>query len=678
MNDRLFSLCTPCPDGFTFCREFRAHDFRRAPFALYAPSLEAARDFLGHHLPRLSGVILVPGNALYSEELAPLVLQIVVSPAMLPYLADFAAHQLVQIDRRVSAEDLRSFLVLENERLELNSQRASEDFSRFRASLLHEVEERRSAERQLAESEELLRLIMSSTVEAIYGINTEGYCTFANESCLKLLGYTHIGEVLGRNMHDLIHHHTADGQPIPAAECRIFEAVREGAGATVTDEFFFRNDGSCFPVEYSSYPIRKDGTIVGAVVTWRDITERRRAEEVLRETQELFTLFMKYTPVYTFIKQIEGEKSRVIQISDNYIDMVGRPAEELRGCTMDEMFPEDFARKITDDDLAVVSAGKVVQLDENFNGRHYTTIKFPIIREGKSDLIAGFTIDITERRRAEEEHRAMEKQLLHAQKLESLGVLAGGIAHDFNNILTAIIGNAELALMWIDKGSRATDNLKRIEQAASRAADLAKQMLAYSGKGKYIVVNIDLNRLLEEMRHMIEVSISSKALLHLNLASPLPMVEADATQLRQIVMNLVINASEAIGDGGGEIAITTGSRECDRDYLKNILPGEDIPAGLYVYLEVADSGCGMDRETMTKLFDPFFTTKFTGRGLGMAAVQGIVRGHKGAIEVQSEPGKGSSFKILLPAIPMRIHQHAGTAVAAERSDQENGPWRDIP
>ena len=673
MNDRLFSLCTPCPDGFTFCREFRAHDFRRAPFALYAPSLEAARDFLGHHLPRLSGVILVPGNALYSEELAPLVLQIVVSPAMLPYLADFAVHQLVQIDRRVSAEDLRSFLVLENERLELNSQRASEDFSRFRASLLHEVEERRSAERQLAESEELLRLIMSSTVEAIYGINTEGYCTFANESCLKLLGYTHIGEVLGRNMHELIHHHTADGQPIPVDECRIFKAFREGAGATVSDELFFRTDGSCFPVEYSSYPIRKDGTIVGAVVTWRDITERRRAEEVLRETQELFTLFMKYTPVYTFIKRIEGEKSRVIQISDNFIDMVGRPAEELRGRTMDEMFPEDFARKITDDDLAVVSAGKMIQLDENFNGRNYTTIKFPIIREGKSDLIAGFTIDITERTRAEEERRAMEKQLLHAQKLESLGVLAGGIAHDFNNILTAIIGNAELALMRIGRGEPATDNLNRIEQAASRAADLARQMLAYSGKGKYIIENIDLSRLLEGMRHMIEVSISSKAQLRLNLTNPLPMVEADATQMRQIVMNLVINASEAIGDGSGEIAITTGSRECDRDYLKNILPGEDLPAGLYVYLEVADSGCGMDTETMAKLFDPFFTTKFTGRGLGMAAVQGIVRGHKGAIEVQSEPGKGSSFKILLPAIPMRIYQQAGAAGTADRCGQKNNP-----
>jgi len=170
MNDRLFSLSTPCPDGFIFCREFRPGDFRRAPFALYAPSAEVASGFLADYLPRLAGVILIPGEHLASEELAPLVSQITVSPAMLPYLADFAAHQLQQLNRRISSEERRSFLTLEKERLELDNQRASEEFSRFRDSLLHEIEERRATERQLAESEELLRLIMSSTVEAIYGV----------------------------------------------------------------------------------------------------------------------------------------------------------------------------------------------------------------------------------------------------------------------------------------------------------------------------------------------------------------------------------------------------------------------------------------------------------------------------------------------------------------------------
>jgi PAS domain S-box-containing protein len=649
MNDRIFSLCTPCPDGFSFCREFRSRDFRRAPFVLYAPSAEAGREFLGLQLERMAGVVLIPGDRISSEEVAPLVLQIVVSPAMLPYLADFARHQLVQLDQRINSEERSTLLTLENERLELDNQRASEDSSRFRASLMHEMEERRAAEKQLAESEELLRLIMSSTVEAIYGLNTEGVCTFANESCLKLLGYSHIGEVLGRNIHDMIHYRSPDGTPIPVDECRIFKAFREGHGVTVTDEFFWRRDGSYIPVEYSSYPIRKGGTIVGAVVTWRDVTARKKAEEALLETQELFSLFMKHSPVYTYIKQMEGNQSRVIQISDNFIDMIGKPAEECRGRVMEELFPADFARKITDDDLGVMHSGKVIQLDEELNGRWYTTIKFPIIREGRNNLIAGFTIDVTERKQAEDERLSMEQQLLHAQKLESLGVLAGGIAHDFNNILMAIIGNADLALMRINKESPVVENLHRIELAAARAADLAKQMLAYSGKGKFVVENLDLNLLLEDMLHMLEVSISKKAVLRFNLYRPLPPVEADATQMRQIIMNLVINASEAIDDKSGVIAITTGCMDCDRNYLKDVWLNENLTGGLYVYLEIADSGCGMDKEIMAKLFDPFFTTKFTGRGLGMAAVLGIVRGHNGAIKVYSEPGKGTSFKVLLPA-----------------------------
>ena len=257
--------------------------------------------------------------------------------------------------------------------------------------------------------------------------------------------------------------------------------------------------------------------------------------------------------------------------------------------------------------------------------------------------------DISQMKRAEEERQKLEQQLLHTQKLESLGVLAGGIAHDFNNILTAIIGNADLALMRVSPESPAVDNLQRIEKAASQAADLAKQMLAYSGKGKFVIESLDLNRLLEEMLHMLQVSISKKAVLRLNLARPLPTVEADATQMRQIIMNLVINASEAIGDRSGVIAVTSGSMECDSAYLKSVWLSEGLEDGRYVYLEISDNGCGMNQETMSKIFDPFFTTKFTGRGLGMAAVLGIVRGHRGAIKVYSEPGRGTSFKVLLPA-----------------------------
>jgi PAS domain S-box-containing protein len=279
---------------------------------------------------------------------------------------------------------------------------------------------------------------------------------------------------------------------------------------------------------------------------------------------------------------------------------------------------------------------------------------------GKRQMVAVMQ-DVSARKKSEEEHRRLEEQMLHAQKLESLGVLAGGIAHDFNNILMAIIGNADLALMRINKESPAVENLRQIEKASARAADLAKQMLAYSGKGKFVVENLDLNLLLEDMLHMLEVSISKKAVLRLNLTQALPTVEVDATQLRQIVMNLVINASEAIGEKSGVIAISTGCMDCDRNYLQNVWLSENLGEGMYVYLEVADTGSGMTRETMNRIFDPFFTTKFSGRGLGMAAVLGIVKGHKGAIRIYSEPGKGTTLKVLLPASsrPLEMfHQEA--------------------
>lgn len=174
-------------------------------------------------------------------------------------------------------------------------------------------------------------------------------------------------------------------------------------------------------------------------------------------------------------------------------------------------------------------------------------------------------------------------------------------------------------------------------------------MLAYSGKGKFVVEPLDLGRVVEEMLHMLEISISKQAVLRLNLAENLPSVEADATQLRQVILNLVLNASEAIGKRSGVISITTGAMQCDGDYLKDLWLDEGIGEGLYVFCEVADTGCGIARDQIARIFDPFYTTKFTGRGLGMAAVLGIVRGHRGAIKVYSELGRGTTFKILLPA-----------------------------
>ncbi|MBL8622841.1 MAG: response regulator [Myxococcales bacterium] len=249
--------------------------------------------------------------------------------------------------------------------------------------------------------------------------------------------------------------------------------------------------------------------------------------------------------------------------------------------------------------------------------------------------------DVTER-------RSLELKVQHSQKLESLGVLAGGVAHDFNNLLVGILGNAGLAMMQLRPESPVAPLLKAIETAALRAADLTRQMLAYSGRGRFVIEPISLNGVIEEMVHLLGTVISKKAILRFELSADLPVVDADATQIRQVLMNLVTNASDAIGDQSGVIAIRTGTTMVGPDELHDSYD-QVLPEGTYVYCEVSDTGVGMDAATRARIFDPFFTTKFTGRGLGLAATLGILRGHHGAIHVDSEPGQGARFRVLLPA-----------------------------
>ena len=250
--------------------------------------------------------------------------------------------------------------------------------------------------------------------------------------------------------------------------------------------------------------------------------------------------------------------------------------------------------------------------------------------------------DVTERRRA-------EAALRQAQKLESLGVLAGGIAHDFNNLLTAILGNTEVALERTRDNPVLQQVLHRVEATTQRGADLARQLLAYAGKAHFAVRPLDLNAIILEMGDLLSVSISKKVAIRRDLQPGLPPVEADAAQFQQVVMNLVINASEAIGDRAGQITLRTRAVELNQAQLAAGFPGQVLEPGPYVRLEVEDDGCGMDVDTIGRIFDPFFTTKFTGRGLGLSAMLGIVRGHRAGIHVESTAGKGTTFTLLFPA-----------------------------
>ncbi len=269
--------------------------------------------------------------------------------------------------------------------------------------------------------------------------------------------------------------------------------------------------------------------------------------------------------------------------------------------------------------------------------------------DGALRFLEGLAIDISALKAAEAQKLAFERKLLETQRLESLGVLAGGIAHDFNNLLTAMLGNAELARESLGEGGRGAEHLDHIEQAARRAADLCQQMLAYAGKKELRSRPLDLSDLVRSTTTLLRVSVRRNTRLDLQMAAGLPTVLADPAQLQQIVMNLVLNAAEAIGDKPGEITVTTFVRQADAADLRTALHQPELPSGDYVGLEVKDTGCGMSAETRSRIFEPFFTTKFSGRGLGLAAVLGIVQSHRGALFVESTPGAGSTFRLLLQA-----------------------------
>ncbi|MEZ4399565.1 MAG: ATP-binding protein [Kofleriaceae bacterium] len=292
-----------------------------------------------------------------------------------------------------------------------------------------------------------------------------------------------------------------------------------------------------------------------------------------------------------------------------------------------------------------------------------------IIRDaaGHATHYIGYVIDVTDRIAAEAAARELERQLLHAQKLESLGLMAGGVAHDFNNLLTGILGQASLARRQLASvPGLFRDTITQIEGLARRAASLTRQLLAYSGQGSLVIEPTDIGETVRELQSMMAVAASRRTTLVLDLAEPLPSIMADRGQLQQVVMNLLTNAAEALPDGVGTVTVRTGTEACTAERLANVYGAGELPAQTYVTLEVIDTGVGMSAEVTARMFDPFFTTKGTGRGLGMSAVLGIVRSHRGVITVTSTPGDGTRFKLLFPAASAATAPALSPALAAPR------------
>ena len=272
----------------------------------------------------------------------------------------------------------------------------------------------------------------------------------------------------------------------------------------------------------------------------------------------------------------------------------------------------------------------------------------PCVINGE-DRILAVVRNITERKRLEEENLEMERKLLHSQKLESLAVMAGGIAHDFNNQLAVVLGNLELALMDLAPDSVVRPSIMNAIQAAKRSAELSRQIQTYTGNTFYYPVDLDLNELLNTNPIPLKLRVSRNVTLNLESYNTLPPIKGDPDQIQCLVTNILVNASEAVGDKNGEVRLSTGVIDCDAEYLSRSRLEEKPEPGRFVFLEVTDTGCGMDSDTQRRLFDPFFSTKFWGRGLGMSKVIGITKGHHGAIIVDSEVGKGTTIRVLFPA-----------------------------
>jgi PAS domain S-box-containing protein len=271
-------------------------------------------------------------------------------------------------------------------------------------------------------------------------------------------------------------------------------------------------------------------------------------------------------------------------------------------------------------------------------------------KDGRPLRAAGTHLDITERKQAEEERLKLEAQVQQAQKFESLNVMAGSIAHHFNNLLMVVLGNMELALFNLSSDSSIRYNIEAAEKAAKRAAELSSLMLTYVGQSEINMQVIDISEIVTEMMGMLELALSQKAVLRFNPTFKPALFKGDISQVRQVVMNLVTNAAEAVGDTEGTIILSTGTMFCNRSSFQLPFQKEDLPEGHYVYFQVTDTGCGMSQQTLDRIYDPFFTSKFRGRGLGMAIVLGIVRAHKGAVHLDSQPGKGTTIRVLFRSL----------------------------
>jgi PAS domain S-box-containing protein len=507
----------------------------------------------------------------------------------------------------------------------------------------------------------LFRLLAEHTEVGIVITDAYGRTTWVNPGFQQICGYT-AAELIGRKPGDVLQGEQTD----PAAVERIRSALR--AVRPCREELLnYHKDGHPYWVALQIVPLLDAAQAAQQFVAIEhEISISKQALAALQASEEQLRILVQNSrDLIGVLDEVGG----VRYISPSTERILGYPPEELIGVNaFDLVHPDDLGNLREHFSRGLQSPGEVIRSEFRFRHRDGS---WRILETNGANLldnpaIAGMIFnghDITERKRAEEQRLALERKLLASQKLESLGMLAGGIAHDFNNLLGIILGNAELAQLDCPADSPVREALEQIVKSTRRAAEITRQMLAYAGQGAFMALPLDLNAVLKQMAALHEASIPKQITLEYQLADNLPPIEADLHQLRQLIINLVSNAAEAIGEQSGCISIATRVWHTPNAQLSDARLAADLPEGDYVALEVSDSGAGMDAETQAKIFEPFFSTKFAGRGLGLAAVQGIVRAHRGSITVRSRMGQGTSITVMLPSV---------TTLAAMRPDTGPG------
>jgi two-component system cell cycle sensor histidine kinase/response regulator CckA len=485
-------------------------------------------------------------------------------------------------------------------------------------------------------------------------IHVGGRVVYANSTLLRMVGASSLAEVLGRPIFDFIH---PDFHELTRRRIRV--VYEKGAPPEPIEILFLRLDGSSFDVEISATPIDWEGRPASQVVV-TDTTRRRKAERAQHESEQRYRRLLERLPIGVVIHS----QGRTVYANAAAARLIGLESSEgqLGTSVLERIHPDDRApiaerirRVYAGEELADTSEARLVRADGST-----TEVEFlsTVVEWDGVPASQVLVTDLGPRKRAEAERRALEQRLWQAQKLESLAVLAGGVAHDFNNLLVGILGNADLARFELPPGGPVRTYLDDIERAARRAADLARQMLAYAGRGRVAVERIDLRGLLRETAGLLGAAVAGKARVVFRLDDEVPPVEGDATQLRQVAMNLITNAAEALEPAGGTITISAGAQDGDEALPSRCVAGAP-PPGRCAFLEVADDGPGMSEEIRARIFDPFFSTKRTGRGLGLPSVLGIVRAHHGAILLDTGPARGSAFRVLLPAAPGTVPRAEG-------------------